>query len=607
VGGRWAWIIGTLLAAAVLMFCYLRIAGTTQVNSDGAGMAWEASSILHGNVLLHGWWATDVSFYTTELPQYVAVTALAGIRPEVVHICSALTYTLLVLLAAFVARGRARGAEGVIRALLAAGIMLAPQPTGPTQVLLGSPDHVGTAVPLLVLLLLLDWAPARWYVPAIAGILLATAIVGDPLIEVIGVLPLFLGCLIRAGRVLWQARADAPAASGRSRLVGWAWRTAWYELSLAAAAALAVPVALAAYRLIEHLGGYRTAKAYYGLQPVHEIVHGVPLALRSVLALYGADYQSVTGASNVAFALVHLIGVAVVVAAVALAAWRLIVPGARLAPWQFTSGGHPGDAGPGGAGDLIADFLVIAVAANFAAFLIDVPMENIYSAHEIGPVLSLGAALAGRVIGSMVAARLGHGTQAPAGAWAHRAPPRSRPRRVLRGALAAGLACYALMLGIATAHKQVPPRNVGLTGWLAGHHLTSGLAPYWEASSVTVDSGGTITVLAVQPAPYTNRLEPQHWQTDVQLASAQGGTADFVIISPAENLHRQYVLRTFGRPAWTYYYRPFTIMVWHKNLLPYLDTGLAAPAGHGVTTGHGLTTAWDRARSHRWARGPRLT
>ena len=77
------------------------------------------------------------------------MTAFAGLRPEVVHICSALTYTLLVLLAAFVARGRARGAEGVIRALLAAGIMLAPQPTGPTQVLLGSPDHVGTAVPVL--------------------------------------------------------------------------------------------------------------------------------------------------------------------------------------------------------------------------------------------------------------------------------------------------------------------------------------------------------------------------------------------------------------------------------------------------------------------------
>ncbi len=143
------------------MFCYLRIAGATQVNSDGAGLVSQASDMLHGNVLLHGWWATDVSFYTTELPEYLVVTAAAGVRPEVVHICSALTYTLLVLLAAFVARGRARGAEGMVRALLAAGIILAPQPTGPTLVLLGSPDHVGTGVPVLVLLLLLDWAAGR--------------------------------------------------------------------------------------------------------------------------------------------------------------------------------------------------------------------------------------------------------------------------------------------------------------------------------------------------------------------------------------------------------------------------------------------------------------
>src|SRR5580693_6455271 len=138
---RLRWVAGTVLAAAVLMFCYLRVAGDTQVNSDGAGMVWQAWAMLHGNVLLHGWWATDVSFYTTELPEYVAVTAVAGFRPEVVHICSALTYTM--------------------RALLAAALILAPQPTGPTLVILGNPDHIGTGVPVLLLLLLLDWAPGR--------------------------------------------------------------------------------------------------------------------------------------------------------------------------------------------------------------------------------------------------------------------------------------------------------------------------------------------------------------------------------------------------------------------------------------------------------------
>ena len=31
--------------------------------------------MLHGNLLLHDWWVSDVSFYTTELPQYAAIEA----------------------------------------------------------------------------------------------------------------------------------------------------------------------------------------------------------------------------------------------------------------------------------------------------------------------------------------------------------------------------------------------------------------------------------------------------------------------------------------------------------------------------------------------------
>jgi hypothetical protein len=187
-------------------------------------------------------------------------------------------------------------------------------------------------------------------------------------------------------------------------------------------------------------------------------------------------------------------------------------------------------------------------------------------------MLTLGAALAGRVIGSLVAARLGRGAQAPGAAAADRTPPRTWPRRALLAAFAAGLACYALMLGIAAAHKQMPPRNVALTRWLARHHLVNGLAPYWEASSVAVDSGGTITMLAVQPVAGGVRLEAQHWQNDVLLATAKGQTADFVVTSPAENVRHSEVFATFGRPAGTYRYGPYTIMVWHKNLLPDLVT-----------------------------------
>jgi hypothetical protein len=573
VRGRAPWVAGTLLSAAVLVFCYLRVAGATQVNSDGAGMAWQAWDMLHGNVLLHGWWATDVSFYTTDLPQYLAVTAAAGLRPEVVHICSALTYTMLVLLAAFVARGRARGAEGVVRALLAAGVILAPQPTGPTLVLLGNPDHVGTGVPVLVLLLLLDWAQgregrARWWVPVAAGALLAWSIIGDPLIEVVGALPLFLACALRACWIAWSRRALDPGAAGWRRR----WSAARYELALAAAAVASVPLAAAGNWLIRALGGFTMADPWYHLQSLHRIVRGLPVATESVLALFGADYKGVSGTGNVAFALAHLLGVAVVLAAVVLAVWGLVRPFAQLA--------LPRRLGPPAPGDLVADILLIAIAANLAAFLAEVPMSNVYDAHEIAPVLSLGAALAGRTLGSRILARrapadqaTGDATPPAAGTPASR-PSAGRPglslaRRALVSALAVVLAGYAVMLGIAAAHRQAPPRNVGLTDWLTRHHLTSGFAPYWEASSITVDSGGAITVLSVTDTGPHGRLAPQHWLTDVQLP-AKMPPASFVILSPAEKVRRAAVAATFGPSARSYRYGPYTILVWQRNLLPEL-------------------------------------
>jgi hypothetical protein len=584
VRGRRAWVAGTLLAAAVLMLCYLRIAGATQVNSDGAALELEAWNVLHGNLLLHGWWATDVSFYTTELPEYVGATALTGLHPEAVHIASALTYTLLVLLAAFVARGRARGAEGMVRALVAAGVILAPQPTGPTQVLLGSPDHVGTGVPVLLLLLLLDWAPSRqgrprWYVPVGAGVLVAWAVVGDPLMEVVGALPLFLACLIRAARILWSRRAPATAAGGTGQAgpaprwsVRWAWSVAWYELSLAAAAVVAVLAARVATQVLADLGGIRVSGATYHLLPLNKITGGFPMAVRSVFALFGADFRGISGTGNHVFAYLHFIGVAVVLLGVALGAWGLVRPGARLSPWRSR------DAGDAPApGDLIADIAVLAVAANFGAFLIEIPKPNIYAAHEIGPVLALGAALAGRTLGGLITGRRARGSQAPGDhvpenqATAAGLPGRwsSWPgrRRVLLSALAAGLACYVAMLGFAAAHSQAAPRNVGLTAWLDRHHLKDGLAPYWEASSVTVDSGGRITVLTVEPAK-RGYLVPRKWQSDLLMAvPAKGRAANFVIMSPAENVRADTVLATFGKPAASYRYGPFTIWVWHKNLL----------------------------------------
>jgi len=99
---------GLALAAAALFFCYWRQSQAVPLSSDGSSNVLQAWAMLHGNLLLQNWWVSDVSFYTTELPQYMLIEALGRLGPWVVHAAAAMTCTLLLLLA----KGRVKGGAG---------------------------------------------------------------------------------------------------------------------------------------------------------------------------------------------------------------------------------------------------------------------------------------------------------------------------------------------------------------------------------------------------------------------------------------------------------------------------------------------------------------
>jgi hypothetical protein len=528
-----------VLGAAALMVCYLRIAGTTRVNSDGAAIALQGWDMLHGNVLLHGWWLADWSLWTTEVPQYALVTAVAGLRPEVVHICAAITYTLLVLLAAFAARGRATGAEAVGRALLAAVIMLAPEPGQGAYIALLDPDHVGTGVPVLAVLLLLDFAPRRWWVPVLTAVLLIWGLLGDPLFLVVAVGPLVALLVTRTFLALRQ---------------GGTLRDLWFEFSLAAAAALAMAAAAATSALVPALGGFHvhSLTQWTGSGPLAGITYDV----RGLLALFGADPGNMPdlwgpapggvpghlqSGPEVAFALIHLLGVAVVIAAVAVAARRL-----------SRTLGRPAMAPE----DLVPGLMVAMIVVNLAVFFAVYRPADVLAGREAAPVLALAAALAGRQFGGPLA-------RAVLGAA-------GRARTLLRASLAAVVACYCVMLGYAAAQPQVPPASASLAGWLADHDLREGLAEYWVANSLTLDSGGTLAMTAVWRTSGSARLGPFRWEADMRLSDPAAHQANFLVLAHGTDVTLQQTVETFGQPVKTYHYQAYTILVWHENLLRYL-------------------------------------
>jgi hypothetical protein len=505
--GRWVGPVVFVALGILLFVAYLAEARTVAASSESGGQALQAWDMLHGNPLLRGWQLSDVSFYTTELPEYMLVELVRGLNSDTEHVAAALTYTLMVLLAGLVAKGRATGREGLVRLLIAAGIMLALPLSGVT-LLLWSPDHTGTQVPLLVIWLVLDRARPRWWTPVAVGVLLAWAQIADTLVLYEGALPLIAVCAVR------MYRRRGPL-SGQ-----------WYELSLAVSALASVAAARLVLLVIHHAGGFAVKTPIAKFQTSSGMTAQFWPDLARVLDVFGANFFGATVGAHAFAALVHLVGVALVAWAVATGIRRIF-----------------------GMGDLVEAVLTIAFVIQLIAYLFGTKQDP----NEIVGLLPIGAVLAGRLLGG----------------------------RLLRAGLVPALAVVlACLVGLLAQVALTPPAPVTgrdlIAPFLRAHDLKYGLAGFWNASTITVQTGDHIQV---RPARmYRNRLVTTLAESDASWYDARQHDANFVIASRYQNcgglcLGAAGLRKTFGPPAATYAVGTrYLVLVWDKNLLPQLRT-----------------------------------
>jgi hypothetical protein len=545
------------LAVALIFLAYLRVSRTYPENSDESNdllMAWD---MLHGNVLLHGWYLSDVSFITTELPQYALLVWLFGLHADTAHIAAAMTYTLVVILSVLLARGRVPRREARVRMLLTAALVFAPQLGVGVFVLLLSLGHIGTAVPLLLTWLVIDRAgPARgvWgdgqpfprgvrgdgsprkeeqggsggdpppgaapWVPVLVGLLLTWVLIADSLVLLVGVVPLVAVCALRVSRDLAR-RQDTPV---RAVL-----RARRYELSLAVAAIAAQGLATLAGRLLQ---AYIHPLAYQ-FAPVHTWAGHAWVTGKGLLVLFGAKPEGPPAV--MAFALLHLAGVALV-------AWAMLRVARRFLSWP----------------DMISQILLVAMVLNVVAYVPStLANASDLNAREFAVVLPFGAVLAGRTLAASLQARLQAGLRR-----------RPRPAVLLAGVL---LACYAAGLGYAAAQPSVPPMNARLARFLAAHHLTSGIGGYWLSSVVTVGSDGAVTIRAVASLP----LAQYPWEAKNSWYDPGVNRANFLVTSDKPGFFNYWQPKpaaqaALGRPVRTYHTGHYTVYVYDKNLLAEL-------------------------------------
>ena len=528
---RWTAVAAYLLAGLALFVVYLRLSQTYPLNSDSANILLMASDLLHGHLLLHGWFMSDVSFYTTELPQYALLEAVLGVHMATAHVAAAMTYTLTFLLAVLLARGGVTGRPALIRTLIAAAIMLAPQFGTGVFALDLSVGHIGTSVPVLLVWLLLDKAPPRLWVPVLTALLLAWVLVADPIVYVVAIGPLGLVCALRV------LRGVIKGSGGLMNRIA----DQWYDLSLGGAVIAATALAWVFNKLLSEAGGYTVNRLPFYLTPWHDL-HTNLSALWKVLEIFGANPAGLRGVW-LALAFLHLASVFVVLWVLARVAWRFF----RVS--------------------LADQVLAVAIVLNVALYLLTNASDE--AAHEVAIIVPFSAALAARVLVQAVKAQA---VKQAAGPGDDQAAVTGRTRSLKLAVAVAGIAVlagYTAGLGYELSQPSVPAANTSLAPWLLDHHLTYGLSGYWTSSSVTVDSGGRVEIRALMQYSMKRDL----WMANATWYDPARHYANFIVLDsvPGFMNHwepRALIKKYFGEPARIYHTGRYTVMVWDRNLLP---------------------------------------
>ncbi|MEU7875591.1 hypothetical protein [Dactylosporangium sp. NPDC049140] len=506
---------GSVVVAVGLVLAYLRMARAFPINGDGASNALQAWDIFHGNPLLKGWALSDVSFYPTELVQYGIVQWFTGVTADQVHVTAAITYTMILFLAAALAKGRATGREAWLRVGVAVAILLLPVPGTGYQTLLSSPNHTGSGVPLVLAWLVLDRLRHRVWTPVLVALLLGWGAMGDPLITFVGAVPLAVVCAYRALR----------AGSGERV----------YELSLVAAAVVSVVVSRGFRHLLDALGAFQSPHPPIELAPLADWPHRAWMTARMAGVIFGTHRPGWHPAAfEILLSLLHLIGFAVALAAFVVTLVRAVR----------------------GTADRVDSVMIAAITCNLGAEIVSTISVDLMAAREIAPILPMAAALAGRFAGPWLASS-------------------ARGVRLGRGALAAVLAVFALTVVVYSPPRAEPSEAQEAADFLRQRGLSYGLGAYWASNNITVTTENRVVVAPVVGGG--DRLVPFCWQSRNTMYDAAAHDARFVVFEKDRPFYGtpEQAEHMWGAPAERHDVGKYAILLYNVNLLQ----GFPPPCG----------------------------
>jgi hypothetical protein len=392
--------------------------------------------------------------------------------------------------------------------------------TSTVWVLLEEPDHIGTSMFILVSFLLINRVPDRWFTAPLICVILCAGQISDLTVRYVAVPTIVLVC----GYRMLAARR---LRSGDAALV--------------VAAAVSVPLESALRAAMVHLGGFVMVAPKAKLSPPRLWPQHVSVTWLDIRILFGAvagpDTKlgslgnafggAVVRPDNKLGSLGTVLGLVCLVAAI-LGLARLVWT------WRRASRAE--------------QLLGVAIVFNVVIYVVSVmPLPD--GSREIAVLLPAGAVLAAR---ALVPARITGALPAFA-------------------AVAASAVIALLPLASAATRPPMSPATAPLSTWLEAHHLSYGVAGYWDASVTTLQSGGKVQLRAVDLHPNVNapgwKINVPGWETNALWYNASQHNATFVVA----DVHGRYPAKAFeqffGKPAASYRVSNWLVLVYRTNLL----------------------------------------
>ncbi len=489
--------IGGTVALAGGIFALLDAASLHFVaaNSDGATVVLEGDSMRNGALLLSGWSLPLDSFFTIEVPLYAGAIAIFGLARDLVNAVPAALGTLVIFAGMAIAVRPGRGWARIAGAAVVVALLGLPSP-GLAFFFLQGPWHVGTALFCLVAFAGAA-APRPGWRAAIATVALVAAILGDVQALALGAVPILVSGVLRSARARqWRAGALPVAIACGSVLLAYLLR-----------------------KLFDLIGTFTLVDANPTAR-LHQVgfnLRHLPVRFAGLLGVGTDPIGPATTPSRIALA--HVLGLAVVLGAVAITALGAV----RGAAFGDRRTGVPGGS------RTLDDLLLLGFVGDLGAFVLLAATGNGAYARYLTAGVIFSVVLAGRI--------------------ACRAAGRSGATARAAAAGALGLcALFGVGYGLDLGQRAVPRPVNALGAYLESARLTEGLGDYWSASIVTASTGGRVTVRPVIATPGGTLARYGRQSTSAWYAGERFGFLVFDLHRPWRSVDMATAEATFGPP-----------------------------------------------------------